>query len=71
MITYAPVRGSVQFTAETATGARGVVRVLREAPIPAHRHRFLREVVLIPAKFIDEALAHLDHAGYDVQAILG
>ena len=60
----------MQFTAETATGARGIVRLFRDAPIPAHRHRYLREVVLVPVQFVDEALARLEHAGYQVQETL-
>lgn len=67
MISYRVVKGSIQFTAETATGARGLARLFHDAPLPAHRHRVVREAVVIPARFVDEALARLEAAGYLVE----
>lgn len=71
MITYQLVRGSAHFTANTIPEAVGVFRLLRRADITSQRHRVIREAVLVPRRLADEALAQLDHAGYDVQAMLG
>jgi hypothetical protein len=70
VITLELVRGSAHFTAGSISEAVGVFRLLRLANIPSQRHRIIREAVLVPSRLVDDALAQLDHAGYDVQSVL-
>lgn len=70
-VSFHVMRGSAHFTAGTISEALGVLRHLRRAEIPTQRHRVIREVVLVPRRFTDEALAQLDSLGYSVQEMLG
>jgi hypothetical protein len=69
-ITFSVVRTTTQLAVGSVAELITIRRRLQQIGIPVMRHRVLREVLLIPARFTDRALSTVRRDGHVLQEIL-